>query len=144
MHIGIKIRQLRKAKGFTQAQLGATAFGVSESVGQTRVNRIEHGLKQVTDVELLALQEVLQVAADEFMGFYDNYHYLETMEVAKIVEAEYPELRSFRNALALGIRQRDPILIRNAWEMLLRCAQLQLTKGTTTAEPRKKPRDTTS
>jgi transcriptional regulator with XRE-family HTH domain len=129
MHIGLKIRQLRRAKGFTQAQLGAKAFNVSESVGQTRINRIEHGLKSVTDTELLALQEVFQVGAEEFYGFHDNYDFIEAMEAAKIIEDKFPELRSFRNALALGVRKNDKILIQNAWEMLLRYAQVQLTKG---------------
>lgn len=123
MNYGEKIKQLRLRKGLTQAELGRIAFNVSDSAGQTRLNRIESGHKFVTTPELEQLQKALGVGEDEFIGI-DNTLVMNTASVT--VADVYPEFESLQILLKLAVDRDDAFLKKRAWEALQKYAELQL------------------
>jgi len=126
MKLGQKIRQLRKAAGLTQAELGAKVFNVSDAAGQSHINRIEHGIRQVTDAELNTIKEVLGVDSSEFMGITGSYDYLKLVDIADTVFEAYPEMGSLSRLLTFAIRQKDDYLLQQAWKAVHDFAEKQL------------------
>lgn len=63
---GKNIRRLRKLRGFSQAQLSAKLETLAVYVCRGSISRIENGSRFVTDIELQAFAEVLDVSIEDF------------------------------------------------------------------------------
>ena len=63
---GYKIRQTRKDKGITQAELAARLQILGFAHTRNTIAKIETGIRQVTDIELKALSDVLNVPITHF------------------------------------------------------------------------------
>jgi transcriptional regulator with XRE-family HTH domain len=59
--IGPKIRELRRARGLTQAALAARCGARGWDVSENTITKIEKQFRCVTDRELLVLMEALRV-----------------------------------------------------------------------------------
>ena len=64
--VGPKIQQLRRnaRPKVTQADLAARLQSLAIEIDQTALSRIEHGERQVTDVEIIAISQALEVKVE--------------------------------------------------------------------------------
>lgn len=66
---GVKIAQLRKERKLSQRQLADKLQLYGLNVDKNAVQRIEAGLRFVTDIEIVALKHVLDVSYEELLSF---------------------------------------------------------------------------
>lgn len=77
---GLKIRELRMQKGFSQKYLGEKC-----NLSQQAINRLEHGFRSV-DIELLEkLSDVLECDVDDLIGWNKDKTAKENLENSHIV-----------------------------------------------------------
>jgi transcriptional regulator with XRE-family HTH domain len=128
MNLGSKIKQLRKAAKLTQAELGSRAFNIPESTAQTRVNRIEHGVRDISRDELQQIARVLGVDIENFKGLTPHHETLDILQSVQIIEDTYPELKSLRHILAFALSKKDSFLVNHTWGMVKPYAESQIKK----------------
>lgn len=128
MNLGLKIRQLRKAAQLTQAELGEKAFKVTPTVGQTRINRIENGVREVTQEELNSITLALGVPISTFQGLSPYQETLEITASVQLIEEAYPEFKSLRELLSYAIQKEDAFMLHNTWTLIHDLAATQIEK----------------
>jgi len=67
-HVGPSVRRIRSANQWSQADLAAQCQLKDWDAGRDIIARIESGLRQVTDHELMMLAKVLGVTVAELIG----------------------------------------------------------------------------
>lgn len=65
--VGPQVKKLRKALNWSQNDLAIELQKIGHDVGKNAIQEMEAGKRFVTDIELKALKEVLQVSADELL-----------------------------------------------------------------------------
>ena len=65
--VGPKIQKLRQSQNprITQADLAARLQALGLEIDQTALSRIEHGERQVTDIEIIAISQALDTGVAE-------------------------------------------------------------------------------
>lgn len=66
---GVKIARLRKERKLSQRQLADKLQLYGLNVDKNAVQRMEAGLRFVTDIEIAALKHVLDVSYEELLDF---------------------------------------------------------------------------
>lgn len=62
--VGLRLKDLRERKGYTQEQVAAKMQVYNVTIGQKAISRIELGERIVTDYELLIFAHVFSVRAE--------------------------------------------------------------------------------
>lgn len=71
--ISEQLRRAREKEGLSQAQLAAKMQTIGINIDQQMISRIEKNLRQVTDYELAAFCEILNVTPGDMLSmFYEN------------------------------------------------------------------------
>ena len=66
--VGPRVRRLRLAMSWSQADLAAACQRDGWDIGRDIVNRIEAGIRQVIDYEIVVLSRVFCVTTSELLG----------------------------------------------------------------------------
>ncbi len=62
--IGDRVEQLRKQKGLTQKDLTVELFKKGVTISPSGLSKLEKKIRKVTDIEVVALAEVLDVSVN--------------------------------------------------------------------------------
>ena len=68
--IGLNIKRIRKKKGLTQEELTAKLNILGLNIDRPMVSKIENQQREITDLEIKAIAEVLEVHIDDL--FYEK------------------------------------------------------------------------
>lgn len=65
--VGMKLRELRLARGYSQRDLVRKCELLGYPMSQNMVSRIENGRRRVTDIDLFVFMEVFQVPSTSLL-----------------------------------------------------------------------------
>lgn len=64
---GLKVRELRLAKHWSQRQLAEQFQLLGIDLDKNAIQRLEAGLRFVTDIELFALSRIFEISSDDLL-----------------------------------------------------------------------------
>ncbi len=70
--IGAKVEEARKKKGMKQKELLAQLQVRGVDMNASGLSKLEGQIRYVTDVELVALSEILEVSVNYLLGIYQK------------------------------------------------------------------------
>ena len=103
MNLAIKLRELRKEKGFTQSELAKTT-GLATSC----ISMIEIGQREANAHTIFALAKALNVTSDYLLGLEDDFGNVQRSSTPGLTADEQQLLKNFA---LLGPFERETILI---------------------------------
>lgn len=70
--VGEQVEALRKSKGLTQKELADTLSEKGVPISSSGLSKLEKRVRKVTDIEIVALAEVLEVSVNYLLGVEDE------------------------------------------------------------------------